>query len=114
MAARVTLLAILAAIFLVLNLPSAYTKPVQDLSSRRPEIDGLHHHLGEGKRGAVASESAICSRIGTDMLKMGGNAADAVSRLLRSLKELSWLLTGEINRKKYIVGRDGVLRGRNR
>lgn len=49
MAARVTLLAILAAIFLVLNLPSAYTKPVQDLSSRRPEIDGLHHHLGDGQ-----------------------------------------------------------------
>lgn len=28
--------------------------------------------------GAVASESDICSRIGVDLLKAGGNAADAV------------------------------------
>ncbi|KAL2004692.1 hypothetical protein VTN00DRAFT_3220 [Thermoascus crustaceus] len=76
--AALTLLAILTTIILVLNLPSAYTQPVRDLSSRRLDIDGLHHHLGEGKRGAVASESAICSRIGTDMLNMGGNAADAL------------------------------------
>lgn len=30
------------------------------------------------KLGAVASESDICSRIGTDLLKLGGNAADAL------------------------------------
>lgn len=29
-------------------------------------------------RGAVVSESALCSRHGADMIKMGGNAADAV------------------------------------
>jgi hypothetical protein len=29
--------------------------------------------------GAVASESEICSNIGIDLLKGGGNAADAVS-----------------------------------
>ena len=29
-------------------------------------------------RGAVASESAVCSRVGIDLLKAGGNAADAV------------------------------------
>lgn len=34
------------------------------------------HHLP--KLGAVASESAVCSRIGTKLLKQGGNAADAV------------------------------------
>ena len=28
--------------------------------------------------GAVASESAVCSHIGTDLLKAGGNAADAI------------------------------------
>lgn len=28
--------------------------------------------------GAVASESAICSNIGIDILKIGGNAADAL------------------------------------
>lgn len=30
------------------------------------------------KLGAVASESAVCSKIGVDLLKKGGNAADAV------------------------------------
>jgi gamma-glutamyltranspeptidase/glutathione hydrolase len=30
------------------------------------------------KLGAVASESDICSHIGTDLLKLGGNAADAL------------------------------------
>lgn len=30
------------------------------------------------KLGAVASESAVCSRIGTNLLEQGGNAADAV------------------------------------
>ncbi len=32
-----------------------------------------------GTRGAVASESSICSEIGLNLLKQGGNAADAVS-----------------------------------
>ena len=30
------------------------------------------------KLGAVASESAVCSHVGADLLKKGGNAADAV------------------------------------
>ena len=30
------------------------------------------------KLGAVASESAVCSRVGTGLLEKGGNAADAV------------------------------------
>lgn len=30
------------------------------------------------KLGAVASESSVCSKIGTDLLKAGGNAADAL------------------------------------
>ena len=34
--------------------------------------------IEDGKLGAVASESKICSHIGTDLLKAGGNAADAV------------------------------------
>jgi gamma-glutamyltranspeptidase / glutathione hydrolase len=34
--------------------------------------------LGAAKLGAVASESSICSGFGTEMLEMGGNAADAV------------------------------------
>ncbi|KAL3440011.1 gamma-glutamyltranspeptidase-domain-containing protein [Aspergillus insuetus] len=38
----------------------------------------LHYGFEDGKRGAVASESAICSRHGTDIILMGGNAADAM------------------------------------
>jgi gamma-glutamyltranspeptidase len=34
--------------------------------------------VGVDQLGAVASESDICSRIGTDLLKRGGNAADAM------------------------------------
>ena len=34
---------------------------------------------GYARLGAVASESNLCSRYGGDMLKNGGNAADAVS-----------------------------------
>ncbi|KAH7347187.1 gamma-glutamyltranspeptidase [Plectosphaerella cucumerina] len=33
---------------------------------------------GEPRRGAVASETDICSRIGTDIIKTGGNAVDAI------------------------------------
>ena len=34
--------------------------------------------------GAVASESSICSNIGIDLLKQGGNAADAVGTQVMS------------------------------
>lgn len=37
----------------------------------------LWHH---DKNGAVASEASECSRIGIELLKEGGNAADAVGR----------------------------------
>ncbi|KAK5002848.1 hypothetical protein LTR60_006983, partial [Cryomyces antarcticus] len=33
---------------------------------------------GHDKLGAVASESSICSNIGIDLLRSGGNAADAL------------------------------------
>lgn len=34
--------------------------------------------VGADQLGAVASESDICSRVGTELLKLGGNAADAM------------------------------------
>ncbi|OTB16399.1 hypothetical protein K445DRAFT_317370 [Daldinia sp. EC12] len=37
----------------------------------------LQQHSTSGKRGAVASESKICSQIGIDLLDQGGNAIDA-------------------------------------
>ncbi len=33
----------------------------------------------DAKLGAVATESEVCTKIGIDVLKEGGNAADAVS-----------------------------------
>lgn len=36
-------------------------------------------HASTSKLGAVASESSVCSRVGTDLIKKGGSAADAVS-----------------------------------
>lgn len=38
---------------------------------------------GDQKLGAVATESSVCSQIGIDILREGGNAADAVSLILR-------------------------------
>ncbi len=40
--------------------------------------DSEQHHVSDQK-GAVASESAVCSHIGVELIKEGGNAADAVS-----------------------------------
>ena len=42
-------------------------------------VPDLHQDSVPGTRGAVASESKICSNIGIDLLQQGGNAADAVS-----------------------------------
>lgn len=45
---------------------------------RRPPTYRHYESNGEDKLGAVASESSICSNIGTDVLKEGGNAADSL------------------------------------
>ena len=39
---------------------------------------GGEQYEAKDKRGAVASESSVCSHIGIDLIKDGGNAADAV------------------------------------
>ena len=36
---------------------------------------------GDARHGAVASENSVCSQIGIDLMKAGGNAADAVRGL---------------------------------
>ncbi|OJJ36914.1 hypothetical protein ASPWEDRAFT_38574 [Aspergillus wentii DTO 134E9] len=71
-------LALLSLLFLFAHFPSVYTSPVEIASSLRRDNNGHVHKIEDGKLGAVASESAICSRHGTEMLKMGGNAADAM------------------------------------
>lgn len=72
---RFTLPTTLVLIVLVTHLPNVLTSPL-DYATRQLSWD---YELEDGKRGAVASESAICSRHGTDILLQGGNAADAVS-----------------------------------
>ncbi|KAI1349303.1 gamma-glutamyltransferase 1 [Xylaria sp. FL0043] len=52
-----------AAVHLGLLAQSAFAKP---------------YHREDPKLGAVASESSVCSEIGIDVLKKGGNAADAL------------------------------------
>ncbi|PYH78942.1 gamma-glutamyltranspeptidase [Aspergillus uvarum CBS 121591] len=71
---RFTLSTTLVLIVLVIHLPNVLTSPL-DYATRQL---GWDDELEDGKRGAVASESAICSRHGTDILLQGGNAADAM------------------------------------
>ena len=49
----------------------AWLSPDYDVSARASDP-------GHDKLGAVASESSICSNIGINLLKQGGNAADAL------------------------------------
>ncbi|KAJ5204294.1 Gamma-glutamyltranspeptidase [Penicillium cinerascens] len=72
------LLAVLSLLLVVTNLPRAQSSPLEFALRDSDKQDGCRHELGPGKLGAVASESALCSRHGTDILEMGGNAADAL------------------------------------
>ena len=49
------------------------------LANPLPKAGNYAPQYAPGHLGAVASESSICSEIGIDLLKQGGNAADAVS-----------------------------------
>lgn len=44
----------------------------------QPALAAPSTYAGPPKLGAVASETDICSEIGTNLLKKGGNAADAL------------------------------------
>lgn len=60
----------LSLVLICMCLPAVYTSPIE--ITRTGEVEA-------GKFGAVASESELCSRYGSDMLKKGGSAADSVS-----------------------------------
>jgi gamma-glutamyltranspeptidase/glutathione hydrolase len=62
----------------IAKLSGAWTPPCVPLAS--PGLGQTYRTHGQGKLGAVASESALCSGFGIEMLKQGGNAADAVSQ----------------------------------
>ena len=51
--------------------PSPPSRPVQPGATRNPA------YLIEARNGAVASENGVCSEVGVDVLKDGGNAVDA-------------------------------------
>lgn len=49
-------------------------------------LGGLQgQEVNNNRLGAVASENKVCTQIGIDLLKAGGNAADAVSRPCRNV-----------------------------
>ncbi|CAG7943736.1 unnamed protein product [Penicillium salamii] len=76
---RFSLCAILSLFLIVTYLPSANTSPLEFSERESHTGQELRTETAPGKLGAIASESAICSRHGVDILKLGGNAADAVS-----------------------------------
>ncbi|KAL5336041.1 gamma-glutamyltranspeptidase-domain-containing protein [Aspergillus crustosus] len=68
---RLSVCTTLLLVFLIGHLPGVFTSPVGHCSPH-------HGNSADGKRGAVASESDVCSRHGTDIILKGGNAADAM------------------------------------
>jgi gamma-glutamyltranspeptidase/glutathione hydrolase len=63
----------------VIQLPEVSTTLLEFSPRGSGGNGGLNHQFGPRKRGAVASESAVCLGHGTKMLELGSNAADAVS-----------------------------------
>lgn len=63
-----------SALSLLYGLSAVHTAAGLSIPRGKPE-----GYKSTGKHGAVASEVAVCSEAGVDMLKMGGSAADAVS-----------------------------------
>jgi gamma-glutamyltranspeptidase/glutathione hydrolase len=76
---RTTLSLTFILVITVIHLPDVLSSPVEGLARHDSRRASAIRTIEEGKLGAVASESAICSRHGTEILKLGGNAADAVS-----------------------------------
>lgn len=67
-------------ILTALNSVSALSLPPRSDTQQQPLLTlehGSQKHL-QDHLGAVASENGICSQIGIDLLKEGGNAADAL------------------------------------
>jgi hypothetical protein len=63
---------VILSILLVLSFFGLSQRLRSSCSKTTPDVD-------LGRLGAVSTEISRCSRIGVDIMKMGGNAADAVS-----------------------------------
>ena len=71
--ARGTLKPLFVLIWSLLFFPTCGATPQQAI------LGGLRgEEVNNNRLGAVASENKVCSQIGIDLLKAGGNAADAV------------------------------------
>ena len=70
---RVLALAVPTSLLLSQGLDAAPAHHLSGYDVSKTLLDPEHNQLG-----AVASESSICSNIGIDMLKEGGNAADSL------------------------------------
>jgi len=68
---------------------------------------------GNDRLGAVASENKVCSQIGIDLLKAGGNAVDGVGPSTGSLS--LWLIVAQLVGSVLCIGVTGrtLLRGRS-
>lgn len=99
---RYGLVAIVSLALVIINLPTSFGTPLDLFPGKSSTQDGWHRKFAPGKLGAVASESSICSGHGTEMLKMGGNAADAVSTSETRRHDTEKL-------RRMVVGRDGIL-----
>ncbi|KAK0616844.1 gamma-glutamyltranspeptidase [Immersiella caudata] len=74
----IALLALLTTIcYSRIVLADSFPLPGLDFANDRKSGHPVDHDENRGKLGAVTSLSARCSRVGIDMLKKGGNAADA-------------------------------------
>lgn len=63
--------------------------------------------LEAGHLGAVASESDICSHIGVDLLKKGGNAADAMVGTVACVGVVGMYHSGTFWRRENTRNRNG-------
>jgi gamma-glutamyltranspeptidase/glutathione hydrolase len=85
-----------------LTLQSALGTPVK---SRESYLKGTPSPplLGEGQLGAVASESDICSHIGIELLKLGGNAADAMVGTVACVGVVGMYHSGKFDKAKLRI-----------
>jgi gamma-glutamyltranspeptidase/glutathione hydrolase/leukotriene-C4 hydrolase len=57
--------------------PTPSKSPLPEPPSNLPPHERVEPKLIKAKNGAVATENELCSNIGVDVLKEGGNAVDA-------------------------------------
>lgn len=85
---KLCFLAILSLLLIVSHPPNSNTWPFNSFKPNFDSDSASRSKSAPGKLGAVASENSICSQHGVDILRKGGNAADAVSAGLRAGREL--------------------------